>query len=58
MTVDDFKAKQAYLGLTNVALAHQLGVAPNTVTRWRMGRHPIPLTAQFLLLRLDARPPS
>lgn len=48
-TPDEVKSLRAQLGLSQQALADQLGVTRNTVARWEMGLHPIsPLVSKFL----------
>lgn len=45
MTAKTLKTHRAKLGLTQEALASQLGVTRNTVVRWEMGMYPIPAWA-------------
>jgi DNA-binding transcriptional regulator YiaG len=52
MKATDLKKIRAKLGLSQTALAERLGVTRNTVTRWEMGLHPIPLMAIKLLRTL------
>lgn len=57
MTPAQLKTLRARLDLTQQQLAEALGVASNTVTRWEMGRHPIPRMAINLLARLRRTDP-
>ncbi len=52
MTPDEFKAKQATLGLTNEQAATVLGVSVRTVETWRQGSRavPGPVSVIFALL--------
>jgi len=43
------KSIRAQLGWSQARLAEELGVARNTVTRWEMGMHPIPIMAARLV---------
>ncbi len=56
MTPGDLKTLRAALGLSQQALAEQLGVTRNTVTRWEMGMHPIPTLAANLLATIRRLP--
>jgi len=52
MTPDEFKAKQAALGLTNFDAATVLRVSVRTVEKWRQGTRavPGPVVVIFFLL--------
>lgn len=41
ITSDDFRSVQARVGWTGKKLADELGVAPDTVSRWRYQAQPI-----------------
>lgn len=49
MTPDDLKSARTKLGLSQAELAHRIGVTRNTINRWEMGLHPIPLWASKIL---------
>lgn len=52
MTPTQLKTIRRRLGLSQAALARKLGVSRNTVTRWEMGLHRIPLMAAHLIRRI------
>ena len=56
MTPDQLKRLRPKLGLSQGALASQLGITRNTVNRWEMGLHPIPSMAVKLLAVLAKGP--
>jgi DNA-binding transcriptional regulator YiaG len=49
MSPVQLKARRAEMGLTQAALAEQLGVTWNTVARWETGQRRIPELAVRLL---------
>ena len=54
MNADDIKKLRHKLGLTQEQLAHKIGVAFTSISRWENGRtKPSPL-AQYALMRLKA----
>lgn len=53
MTIDALKSARATLGLSQAELAARIGVAPNTVSRWEAGRHPIPRWVSILIRKLS-----
>lgn len=44
--------------LSQVELAHRLGVSPRTVQNWEAGRTPQPKHRRAVLAFIDAAPPS
>lgn len=54
MSPAELKTLRAELGLSQQALADQLGVTRNTVNRWEMGDRNISPMARKLLLTLRA----
>ena len=49
MKASDLKRRRVALGLTQLSLAHRLGVAANTAARWERGELPVPPQASRLL---------
>lgn len=54
MTADDFNALQTRLGISRAELCRQIGIAPNTGTRYASGAFQIPLTVALACAALEA----
>ncbi len=55
MNNDELKKRRERLGLTQAALAEQIGVIPNTISRYETGSLEIPAHMNLVLEALEAR---
>lgn len=58
MTGEELRRIRKRLGLTQVALAERLGVAPNSVARWERNEVPIREVVARLIRLLSKTPPK
>lgn len=52
LTASKLKLERECLGLTQEALAAELGVTRNTVARWEMGLYPVPHWAAYFIANI------
>jgi transcriptional regulator with XRE-family HTH domain len=55
VTPAELRERRVALGLSQTELAELLGVTQNTVSRWEVGAHAIPLYLVLALERIEQR---